>query len=97
MAYSLIAYRMAFLKVHFYQYFMIGLLNNTINNEIKTSGYIAMLRNNKIKVKKPDINLSMSKYIITDGEIICPLSIIHNVGNNITNMILKEREKGKQA
>lgn len=94
-AYSLIAYRMAFLKVHFYQYFMIGLLNNTINNEIKTSGYIAMLRSNKIKVKKPDINLSMSKYIITDGEIICPLSIIHNVGNNITNMILKEREKGK--
>lgn len=94
-AYSLIAYRMAFLKVHFYQYFMIGLLNNTINNEIKTSGYIAMLRSNKIKVKKPDINLSMNKYIITDGEIICPLSIIHNVGNNITNMILKEREKGK--
>ena len=94
-AYSLIAYRMAFLKVHFYQYFMIGLLNNTINNEIKTSGYIAMLRSNKIRVKKPDINLSMSKYIITDGEIICPLSIIHNVGNNITNMILKEREKGK--
>ena len=94
-AYSLIAYRMAFLKVHFYQYFMIELLNNTINNEIKTSGYIAMLRSNKIKVKKPDINLSMNKYIITDGEIICPLSIIHNVGNNITNMILKEREKGK--
>ena len=94
-AYSLIAYRMAFLKAHFYQYFMIGLLNNTINNEIKTSGYIAMLRSNKIKVKKPDINLSMNKYIITDGEIICPLSIIHNVGNNITNMILKEREKGK--
>ena len=94
-AYSLIAYRMAFLKVHFYQYFMIGLLNNTINNEIKTSGYIAMLRSNKIKVKKPDINLSMNKYIITDGEIICPLSIIHNVGNNITNIILKEREKGK--
>ena len=94
-AYSLIAYRMAFLKVHFYQYFMIGLLNNTINNEIKTSGYIAMLRSNKIRVKKPDINLSMNKYIITDGEIICPLSIIHNVGNNITNMILKEREKGK--
>ena len=94
-AYSLIAYRMAFLKVHFYQYFMIGLLNNTINNEIKTSGYIAMLRSNKIKVKKPDINLSMNKYIIIDGEIICPLSIIHNVGNNITNIILKEREKGK--
>ena len=94
-AYSLIAYRMAFLKVHFYQYFMIGLLNNTINNEIKTSGYIAMLRSNKIKVKKPDINISMNKYIIIDGEIICPLSIIHNVGNNITNMILKEREKGK--
>lgn len=94
-AYSLIAYRMAFLKVHFYQYFMIGLLNNTINNEIKTSGYIAMLRSNKIKVRKPDINISTNKYIIINGEIICPLSIIHNVGNNIANMILKEREKGK--
>lgn len=93
-AYSMIAYKMAFLKVHFYRYFMISLLNNAINNEHKTSNYIAMLRRQNVKVLKPDINYSEDKYIIKNGEIICPLSIIRNVGSNITNMILREREKG---
>ena len=93
--YSMIAYKMAFLKVHFYSYFMISLLNSAINNEKKTSTYIALLRRKKIDVLLPNINLSTDKYIIQDGQIICPLSIIRNVGSNITNMIIKEREQGK--
>jgi len=92
-AYSIISYKMAFLKTHFYPYFMVSLLTSSINNESKTNTYIAMLRQKNIKVILPNINLSEIKYIAKNNEIICPLSIIRNVGSNITNMILKEREK----
>ena len=94
-AYSIISYKMAFLKTHFYPYFMISLLTSSINNEIKTNIYIAKLRQKNIKVLLPDINISENKYITKSNEIICPLSIIKNVGNNVTNMIIKEREKGQ--
>ena len=93
--YSLIAYRMAFLKVHFYNYFMLSVLNNAINNEEKTSGYISQLRSKSVLVMNPDINMSLLKYTIYDKKIICPLSIIRNVGNNIASIIINEREKGE--
>ena len=93
-SYSMVSYKMAFLKVHFYSYFMLSILNNSINNENKTSKYIAMLRGKNIKVLKPSILESLDKYIINNDKILCPLSIIRNIGGNITNIIIKEREKG---
>ena len=94
-SYAIISYKMAFLKTHFYPYFMVSLLTNSISNEIKTNNYIAKLRSNNIEVLLPDINLSENKYITKDGKIICPLSIIKNVGQTIGNSIIKERENGK--
>ena len=94
-AYSIISYKMAFLKVHFYPYFMVSLLTNSINNEIKTNIYIAKLRQKNIKILMPNINISENVYIAKNNQIICPLSIIRNVGTNVSNMILKEREKGE--
>ena len=93
-AYAMIAYRMAFLKTHFYSYFMLSLLTNVISNESKTSIYISKLRSRNVTVLPPDINLSKNTYIIDNQKIICPFSIIKNIGNNITNIILTEREKG---
>ena len=93
-AYSLISYKMAYLKANFYPYFMVSVLNNNITNELITSNYVAILRSKNITIATPDINISTVKYLIHDKEIICPLSIIRNVGTNITNQILKEREKG---
>ena len=92
-AYSMIAYKMAFLKTHFYKYFMLSVLNNVINNESKTNIYISKLRQKNIKVLPPDINISNKEYIIKNGDIYAPLSIIRNVGMNISNVILNEREK----
>ena len=94
-AYSIISYKMAFLKAHFYPYFMISLLTNSINNEAKTNIYIAKLRQKSIQVFLPDINISENKYIAKNRGIVCPLSIIRNVGTSVTTMILKEREKGE--
>ena len=38
---------------------------------------------------------AVGKYMIKNEEIICPLSIIRNVGGNISNLILRERERGE--
>jgi DNA polymerase-3 subunit alpha len=93
-SYAMIAYKMAFLKTHFYSYFMLSLLSSAISNENKTSNYISKLRQNNVKVLLPDINLSSQTYIISNKNIICPLSLIRNVGTSVTSIILKEREKG---
>ena len=93
-SYALISYKIAFLKAHFYPYFMVSILSNSISNEIKTNTYIAKLRQNNIKVLLPNINLSENKYITKNKEIICPLSLIRNIGTNVTTLILKERENG---
>ena len=74
---------------------MISLLTNSINNEAKTNIYIAKLRQKSIQVFLPDINISENKYIAKNRGIVCPLSIIRNVGTSVTTMILKEREKGE--
>ena len=91
-AYSMISYKMAFLKTHFYAYFMVALLNHVINNEEKSRSYIAMLRSKGIQVIVPDINISTEKYQIINKKIICPLTIINNIGMNTIKTILKERE-----
>ena len=93
-AYAMIAYRMAFLKTHFYEYFMLSLLTNVINNENKTSLYISKLRSKNVQVLQPDINLSTNTYIIDNNKIICPFGIIKNIGVNVANIILTERENG---
>ena len=93
-SYAIISYKMAFLKTHFYPYFMVSLLTNSINNDAKTNTYIAMTRKNNIEVLTPNINLSENKYITKDRKIICPLSIIKNVGVTIGNSIINERKNG---
>ena len=93
-AYAMIAYKMAFLKTHFYSYFMLSLLTSAINNESKTNIYISKLRSKNVSVLAPDINLSTAVYLINNKKIICPLSIIRNVGMNVASIILSEREKG---
>jgi DNA polymerase-3 subunit alpha len=93
-AYAIIAYKMAFLKTYFLQYFLSSILTNVIGSEPKTKTYISESRNHQIPVLEPDINKSTNKYIVEDKAIRCPLSIIKNVGTTISNDIIKEREKG---
>jgi len=93
-SYVVVAYKMAFLKRHFFKYFVTSLLNNVIGSEIKTKTYIGEARRNNINILPPDINISKYKYIINDKNIICPFSIIRNIGYSVSNEIIKEREKG---
>ncbi len=93
-AYSLIAYSMAYLKSHYPLYFMRNLLSMVIGSEIKTKEYIYECRKLKINILKPDINLSNKDYQVTSLGLRFPLTNIKNVGINAVNLIITEREKG---
>lgn len=93
-SYALIGYQMAYLKAHYTNIFFANLLNNVISSEIKTKEYLDEAKKMDITIKKPNINISTDKYICNEKELILPLSIIKNVGNEVINTILCEREKG---
>ncbi len=94
-AYSVIAYKMAYLKAHYPAYFMKSLLSMVIGSEIKTKDYIYECRLNNIKIIKPDINLSTDAYQVLEDGIIYPLTGIHNVGSSSVKTILEQRSNGK--
>jgi DNA polymerase-3 subunit alpha len=93
-AYSLIGYKMAYLKVHYAKYFMSNLLTNVIGNEGKTKEYINECHVMNESILKPNINSSMNKYTATKDGILFPLSMIRNVGGITCKGIIDERNKG---
>ena len=92
-AYTMIAYKMAYLKVHFKKYFYVSLLNSVIRDENKTIEYLYELKKYNLKVIKPDIRYSMNYYLIKDQKIIAPFNIIKGISNVITSKILKNRSE----
>ena len=93
-AYSLVAYKMAYLKVHYKLEFYANLLTNVISSSTKLKEYLNEIRSHNLKVLKPDINLSTNKFVVIDNNIIFPFSTIKGVGLSVSNNILKAREEG---
>ena len=89
--YATVAYKMAFLKTYFFQYFETAILNNVIGNDNKTKIYLSEIRKNNIQILPPDINDSTDKYQVVGNAIRCPLSIITNIGSMVTSYILEKR------
>lgn len=94
-AYSLIAYQMAYLKANYKNEFMISLLNMVSGREEKTKEYIDESKLLGIKFKNVSVNKSSKDYKEEDGYIIYPLSVIKGLGEKSINEILEEREKGE--
>ena len=93
-AYSLIAYKMAYLKTHYKTIFFANLLTNVIGSESKTYEYIMEAKANKIEVLKPTINKSDNRYIVEDNKIIYPFSNIKSIGTVVSESIKKARTTG---
>ena len=87
-AYSYIAYQMAYLKANYPLYFYLvslsyGVKSSAIINEAKTKG---------IEFLKPDINISSNDYVIDEGKIILPFKSIKGITENICKIIIDARE-----
>ena len=93
-AYSIIAYKMAYLKTHYPTIFFANLLTNVIGSESKTHEYIMEAKANKIDVVKPTINKSSDRYIVEDNKIIYPVSNIKSIGTVVSEIIKKAKQEG---
>ena len=94
-AYSIIAYKMAYLKAHYKTIFFANLLTNVIGSESKTQEYITEAKANKIEVEKPTINDSESRYIVKDNKIIYPISNIKGIGVVVSKTINDAKKDGE--
>ena len=92
-SYALIGYQMAYLKVHYTNYYIGNLLNMVVGNEAKSKEYLDMAKQYNIYILKPDINLSIKGYKIGKNKLRLPLSIIKNVGEITESIILEIREQ----
>ena len=92
-AYSLVAYKMAYLKVHYKLEFYANLLNNVIGASSKMQEYLREIRSHDLKVLKPDINKSTNRFVIDSNNIIFPFSTIKGVGTSVSSLVLKARDK----
>ena len=91
-AYALFAYQMAYLKVHFKEYFYINLLNNNIGADLKNKEYLNEAKRNGIKVLKPDINKSYDLYKYEDDAIRLPFTCIKGIGIVVAKDIVDIRD-----
>ena len=93
-AYAVVAYRTAYIKAHYPEALMAATLNSYIGNLDKVPMYIDECRELKIEILKPDINKSYTKFTIEDnGKIRFGLGSVKNVGLQVVESIVSEREK----
>ena len=93
-AYAVVAYQTAYLKTYYKVEFMAALMTSVMDNSSKITGYIDTCRKMDIKVLPPDINEGHAFFDAKDGHIIYGLAAIKNVGKNMIDRIVEEREKG---
>ena len=93
-AYSMIAYQMAYLKRHYPSYFMTVALSNVIGSESNTAQYVKEAKQLDILVLPPSINSSGLMYQIENENIRFSLLPIKHIGMNLARQIVAERERG---
>lgn len=91
-AYSLIAYQMAYLKAHFFPHFICALLNSNLNSA-SIMNYVNMARARGVSVKGPDINKSTLEFIY-DTALYFPLTAVAQIGTVKAEALLAARAAG---
>ena len=91
-AYAVLAYETAYLKKYYPTQFMTSILNNRIDKSDEISKYLAYLKSIGTKVYQPDINLSKAYYHTEGNGIRIGLVSLKNIGMNVINDIVNERD-----
>jgi DNA polymerase-3 subunit alpha len=92
-AYSVVAYRTAYLKANYPAEFMAANLTNEIANTDKLTAYIGEARSMGLEILPPDVNRSDAYFSVVEGRIVYGLLGIKGVGEGLARAIVEEREK----
>ncbi|MBU5668257.1 DNA polymerase III subunit alpha [Peptoniphilus sp. MSJ-1] len=94
-AYSVVAYRTAWLKYYYPKEFMAAQISTYTQDIKQVSLYIEEIKRLNIEILPPNINYSYKNFTVEDGKIRFGLKAVKNVGNNLIRTIEKVRENGK--
>jgi len=92
-AYSVVAYRTAYLKANYPAEFMAANLTNEIANTDKLTEYIGEARSMGLEILPPDVSRSEAFFAVADGKIVYGLLGIKGVGEGLARAIVEERAK----
>lgn len=93
-AYAVVAYQTAYLKTYYKVEFMAALMTSVMDNTSKITGYMETCKKMNIEVLPPDINEGYAYFDAKEKQIIFGLAAIKNVGKNVVDHIVEEREAG---
>lgn len=91
-AYAIVAYQTAWLKNYYPVEFMAALITSVLAHPSKTAEYIMHLKELGIELLAPDINEGHANFSVKGKQIRFGLAAIKNVGKNIINHMVAERE-----
>ncbi|MBT2689352.1 DNA polymerase III subunit alpha [Bacillus sp. ISL-47] len=91
-AYSFIAYQLAYLKSHYPLHFMASLLTSVIGNEGKIAQYIRELKQMGLSILSPSINQSGYSFLVEKDSIRYSLAAIKGVGAAALKDIFQARK-----
>ncbi len=92
-AYSKMAFELAYIKCHYPAAFYASLLNSVIGSDKKTKTYLMEAKSRQIKVKAPSINHSETYFILKNKAIYFGLGCIKTIRRNFVQAIIQERKK----
>ncbi|MFC4321068.1 DNA polymerase III subunit alpha [Litchfieldia salsa] len=92
-AYSMIAYQLAYLKANYRTYFTAALLTSAVGNDEKLAQYIREAKQKGINILSPSINKSTYPFLVEKSGIRFSLSAVKGVGVAALRDILAERKK----
>ena len=91
-AYAVVAYRTAYLKCHYPSEYFAALLTSVLDSTDKISLYTAECRRLGIKILPPCVNESFHSFTATKSGIRFGLLAIKNLGRNLIEKLIAERE-----
>jgi len=94
-AYSILAYRTAYLKAHYRTEFAAANMTNEMNNTDKLAVWLEDCSNHDIEVFPPDINRSLPDFEVFEGKILYGLAAVKNVGHTAAEAIVEARQEGE--
>lgn len=89
-AYSIVAFRTAYLRRYYYPEYMSVLLSE--NSFDKISWYITDMSKNNVKMLPPDINKSYADFTVEGGDIRFGLAAVKNLGRSFIDSVVEERK-----
>lgn len=88
-AYSKIAFWLAYFKVHYPGAFYLALLNSNMGNRNKIAQYLMQAQEVGIKILPPDIENSKADFSLEDGKILVGLKAIRGLRSDLLKQILE--------